>query len=103
MCFYYLPVITKNNYAKTHRGFQKRFESVTDMFDQMPDRGLISPLKAAYNEALAHNRPMPTTTLPHRSIDKRGKVQGSNHQAPPTQQHLQVRRDHLYPAMTWRQ
>jgi hypothetical protein len=46
------------------------------MFDQMPDRWLISPLKAAYNEALAqranaNNNP---STPEHRQKGKRSRI-----------------------------
>jgi hypothetical protein len=63
-------------YAKTHRGFQKRFESVTDMFDQMPDRGIIAPLRAAYNDAIAQrtNENATPATPEHRHKGKRSRI-----------------------------
>jgi hypothetical protein len=51
-------------YAKTHRGFQKKFDSVTDMMEDTNTRGVMTPLKTAYYHALgkrATNAGSPST------------------------------------------
>ena len=51
-------------YAKTHRGFQKKFDSVTDMMEDTNTRGVMTPLKTAYYNALgkrATNAGTPST------------------------------------------
>jgi hypothetical protein len=63
-------------YAKTHRGFQKKFDSVTDMMEDTKTRGVMTPLKTAYYHALgkrATNAGTPSTPE-RRHKGKRSRV-----------------------------
>jgi hypothetical protein len=63
-------------YAKTHRGFQKRYDSVTDMFEESNGRGIIQPLKAEYYAALGRraNEAATPSTPEHRQQGKRTRI-----------------------------
>eukprot|EP00978_Attheya_sp_CCMP212_P040607 scaffold223622_cov31-Attheya_sp.AAC.2 len=71
-------------YAKTHRGFQKRYDSVTDMFEEGNGRGIIQPLKAAYYAALGNraNATAAPSTPEHRQQGKRTRIRSPGNANP---------------------
>jgi hypothetical protein len=70
------PVNAQFYYAKTHRGFQKRYDSVTDMLEESNGRGIIQPLKAAYYASLGRraNESATPSTPEHRQQGKRTRI-----------------------------